>query len=221
VDSTFQNFLNEFVMMWVLIDPIGTVPVFLMVTASLKEEHRRMIATRAVLVSGVILLAFLFGGHLLLRALGIPLPSFQIAGGIVLFLFALTMIFGPSKEEQQKEESSVSALERAKSIAVFPARDPLDREPRCNARRGASQRQRAASAREHHPRRGGDRAGAQHHAGLHVLGEADTPRHRRLRRQCAQPHHGPDPRRRLAVDSVLSAVAQYFKLTGLSSGGLL
>jgi multiple antibiotic resistance protein len=117
VGSTFQNFLNEFVMMWVLIDPIGTVPVFLMVTASLKEEHRRMIATRAVLVSGAILFAFLFGGHLLLRALGIPLPSFQIAGGIVLFLFALTMIFGPTKEEQQKEESAVSALEKAKSIA--------------------------------------------------------------------------------------------------------
>ena len=124
VDSAIQNFLNELVMMWVLIDPIGTVPVFLMVTASLKEEHRRMIATRAVLVSAAILLAFLFGGHILLRALGIPLPSFQIAGGIVLFLFALTMIFGPSKEEQQKEESSVSALERAKSVAVFPLAIP-------------------------------------------------------------------------------------------------
>lgn len=124
MDSAIQNFLNELVMMWVLIDPIGTVPVFLMVTASLKEEHRRMIATRAVLVSAAILLAFLFGGHILLRALGIPLPSFQIAGGIVLFLFALTMIFGPSKEEQQKEESSVSALERAKSVAVFPLAIP-------------------------------------------------------------------------------------------------
>ncbi len=127
MDSAIQNFLNEFVMMWVLIDPIGTVPVFLMVTASLREEHRRMIATRAVLVSGVILLAFLFGGHLLLRALGIPLPSFQIAGGIVLFLFALTMIFGPTKEEQQKkevEESLPSALQRAKSVAVFPLAIP-------------------------------------------------------------------------------------------------
>jgi len=124
VDSAIQIFLNELVMMWVLIDPIGTVPVFLMVTASLKEEHRQMIATRAVLVSAAILLAFLFGGHVLLKALGIPLPSFQIAGGIVLFLFALTMIFGPSKEEQQKEESSVSALERAKSVAVFPLAIP-------------------------------------------------------------------------------------------------
>jgi multiple antibiotic resistance protein len=122
VSDYIQNIVNEFVMMWVLIDPIGTVPVFLMVTASMKEEHRRMIATRAVLVAGAILVAFLFGGHLLLRALGIPLPSFQIAGGIVLFLFALTMIFGPSKADQEKEE--VGTIERARSIAVFPLAIP-------------------------------------------------------------------------------------------------
>jgi multiple antibiotic resistance protein len=117
-----QNIINELVMMWVLIDPIGTVPVFLMVTASMKEEHRKMIATRSVLIAGVVLIAFLFGGHLLLRALGIPLPSFQVAGGIVLFLFALTMIFGPSKAEQEKEE--VGTIERARSIAVFPLAIP-------------------------------------------------------------------------------------------------
>jgi multiple antibiotic resistance protein len=118
-----QNFVNELVMMWVLIDPIGTVPVFLMVTASMKEEHRKMIATRAVLVAGGILIAFLFGGHFLLRALGIPLPSFQIAGGIVLFLFALTMIFGPSKAEQEKEDAT-GTIEQARSIAVFPLAIP-------------------------------------------------------------------------------------------------
>ena len=111
-------------MMWVLIDPIGTIPVFLMVTASLKEEHRRMIATRAVVISGVILIAFLFGGHFLLRVLGIPLPSFQIAGGIVLFLFALTMIFGPTKAEQEKNEIADATIERARSVAVFPLAIP-------------------------------------------------------------------------------------------------
>jgi multiple antibiotic resistance protein len=98
--------------------------VFLMVTASMKEEHRKMIATRAVLIAGVVLIGFLFGGHALLRLLGIPLPSFQIAGGIVLFLFALTMIFGPSKAEQEKEEAESGTLERARSIAVFPLAIP-------------------------------------------------------------------------------------------------
>lgn len=122
--TDIQNVINEFVMMWVLIDPIGTVPVFLMVTASMKEEHRKMIATRSVLIAGVVLIGFLFGGHVLLRLLGIPLPSFQIAGGIVLFLFALTMIFGPSKAEQEKEEAETGTLERARSIAVFPLAIP-------------------------------------------------------------------------------------------------
>lgn len=122
MSSEIQNIINELVMMWVLIDPIGTIPVFLMVTASMKEEHRKMIATRATIVAGIVLVAFLFGGHLLLRALGIPLPSFQIAGGIVLFLFALTMIFGPSKAEQEKGETAT--IERARSIAVFPLAIP-------------------------------------------------------------------------------------------------
>jgi multiple antibiotic resistance protein len=122
--TTVQNIINEFVMMWVLIDPIGTVPVFLMVTASMKEEHRRMIATRAIVVAGVVLVGFLFGGHILLRLLGIPLPSFQIAGGIVLFLFALTMIFGPPKSEQEKQEAEAATVERARSIAVFPLAIP-------------------------------------------------------------------------------------------------
>ena len=122
MSTGLQDFINELVLMWVLIDPIGTVPIFLAATASLKEEHRKMIATRAVLIAGVILVGFLFGGHLLLRAIGIPLPSFQIAGGIVLFLFALTMIFGPSKAEQEKEE--VGTLEQARSIAVFPLAIP-------------------------------------------------------------------------------------------------
>jgi len=124
VGTDIQNIINELAMMWVLIDPIGTVPVFLMVTASMKEEHRKMIATRSVLIAGVVLVGFLFGGHALLRLLGIPLPSFQIAGGIVLFLFALTMIFGPSKAEQEKEEAETGTIERARSIAVFPLAIP-------------------------------------------------------------------------------------------------
>ncbi len=124
MQSAVQNVINEFVMMWVLIDPIGTVPVFLMVTASMKPEHRRMIATRSVIVAGAVLVGFLIGGHFLLRALGIPLASFQIAGGIVLFLFALTMIFGPPKAEKDLQEADSATIEQARSIAVFPLAIP-------------------------------------------------------------------------------------------------
>ncbi|MEP0320755.1 MarC family protein [Bauldia litoralis] len=125
--TTLQTIINEVVMMYVLIDPIGTLPIFLMVTAHMKPEHRSMIAVRAVLTAGVILTGFLIGGSLLLKLLGIPIASFQIAGGIVLFLFALTMIFGPPKAEQEKEE--VATLERARSIAVFPLAIPAIASP--------------------------------------------------------------------------------------------
>ena len=86
-----------------------------------------MMAVRATLIAGCVLSGFLIGGKLLLQLLGIPLPSFQIAGGIVLFLFALTMIFGPPKAEQEKED--VATLERARSIAVFPLAIPAIASP--------------------------------------------------------------------------------------------
>ena len=127
MSSFIQNIINELVMMYVLIDPIGTLPIFLTATAHMKPEHRSMIAVRAVLVAGGVLTGFLIAGQFLLKALGIPLTSFQIAGGIVLFLFALSMIFGPSKSDQDKEESAT--VERARSIAVFPLAIPAIASP--------------------------------------------------------------------------------------------
>ena len=123
-----QNLINEFVMMYVLIDPIGTLPIFLMVTAHMKPEHRSMMAVRATLIAGCVLSGFLIGGKLLLQLLGIPLPSFQIAGGIVLFLFALTMIFGPPKAEQEKERDRARDLieKGLEDVAKDPDIEPPD-----------------------------------------------------------------------------------------------
>lgn len=117
-----QGIINELVMMWVLVDPIGTVPVFLAVTSGAGKQHRRMIAVRAVAIAALILLFFIIAGKIVLQALGIPLTSFQIAGGIVLFLFALTMVFGPSKAETDLEEAA--SAEKAKSVAVYPLAVP-------------------------------------------------------------------------------------------------
>lgn len=122
MSAEIQNIINEFVMMWVLIDPIGTIPVFMMATAGMTLAHRRMVAIRATVIATIVLLFFVFGGHFLLKALGIPITSFQIAGGVVLFLFALTMIFGPPKTEQEKEEAE--SIERARNVAVFPLAIP-------------------------------------------------------------------------------------------------
>ncbi len=220
MSAELQNFINEFVMMWVLIDPIGTIPVFLMVTASLKEEHRRMIATRAVLVSGVILIAFLFGGHFMLRALGIPLPSFQIAGGIVLFLFALTMIFGPTKAEQEKNEIADATIERARSVAVFPLAIPSIASP------GAMLGVVLLNDTEHlHVMDSvldvvvilivlGFTLVFMYSAKqiLRVIGDSGASVLSRIMGLILAA---------VAVDSVLSAVAQYFKISGIDAGGLM
>ncbi len=107
--------LEEFIALWSVIDPVGTVPVFVALTAHLSVKQRRRIANRSLLVAGIVLTVFIVAGQLLLEAMGIPLAAFELAGGIVLFLFALTMIFGESKPEQEK-----NLPREALDIAVYP-----------------------------------------------------------------------------------------------------
>lgn len=121
-----QDMVERFVTLWVVIDPIGTIPVFIAVTASLDTVSRRKTAFQATLVSAGVLLFFLVFGQLLIDALDIGLNSFQVAGGIVLFLFALTMIFGESKPDtdtRQGEELGSADIEKP-NPAIFPLAVP-------------------------------------------------------------------------------------------------
>lgn len=111
--------LHDFITLWVVVDPIGTLPVFIAVTAGLTAGERRIVAFRSIIVAFFILLAFIVLGQVLLEALDLGLPSFQIAGAIVLFLFALQMIFGPSKPESEVETAT-----NYKESAVFPLAIP-------------------------------------------------------------------------------------------------
>ncbi|MDO6480862.1 MarC family protein [Shimia thalassica] len=122
-----MDLLERFVTLWVVIDPIGTIPVFIAVTAGMEARARRSAALLATVVSAGVLLFFLVLGQLLIDALGISLLSFQVAGGIVLFLFALTMIFGEPKQET--DQRSVAPDENLKeterpSPAIFPLAVP-------------------------------------------------------------------------------------------------
>lgn len=115
----FDSLVVQFVVLWAVIDPIGSVPVYLAKTIGLAPEDRRKIARNAILISAGILLFFLIMGQWLLEAMQIPLSAFQIAGGLVLLLFALTMIFGESKPDQEiKMKSSLNEL------AVYPLAVP-------------------------------------------------------------------------------------------------
>lgn len=102
-----------------MVDPIGTVPVFIAVTRHYSSAERRKIAFFAFLASTVILLFFIVAGELILTAMKIPLEAFQVAGGIILFLFALTMIFGESKPDQE-----VKLAGSGRETAIFPLAVP-------------------------------------------------------------------------------------------------
>lgn len=116
----WQLILADLVGLWVVIDPIGTIPVFISVTKNLTAKQRRNTAYKAIAFAAFILLFFLAVGQILLEALDVQLVSFQIAGGIILFLFALTMIFGESKPQQEEQLE----LEAGMDCAVFPLAMP-------------------------------------------------------------------------------------------------
>ena len=116
---TLEEIVPALVLLWAVIDPIGTVPVFISATQGIDPSQRRKIAASAAAIAAGILLFFIIIGEILLRAMGVPLPAFQIAGGIILFLFALTMIFGESKPEEE-----IRAARSASDIAVFPLATP-------------------------------------------------------------------------------------------------
>ncbi|PZU94073.1 MAG: MarC family transcriptional regulator [Chelatococcus sp.] len=115
-----ERVFTEFIKLWVVIDPIGTLPVFLAITAGMSAAAARAVAIRGVLVAFGVLVFFVVLGQILLTAMEIALSSFEIAGNIVLFLFALTMIFGESKLEEDQKLIRTSDLERA----VYPLAIP-------------------------------------------------------------------------------------------------
>lgn len=114
------DYLAVFITFFAVIDPIGTVPVFIAVTNKYDQKTKRRVALLATIVSACVLLFFIVGGELLLNALSIPLPAFQISGGIVLFLFALNMIFGDSKPDEELKLLKNSH----KETAIFPLAVP-------------------------------------------------------------------------------------------------
>lgn len=114
------DILAVFITFFAVIDPIGTVPVFIAVTDNYDKKTKRRIALVSTIVSVCILLFFVAVGEVLLKALSIPLPAFQISGGIILFLFALNMIFGDSKPEEEIKLLGKSHNE----TAIFPLAVP-------------------------------------------------------------------------------------------------
>ncbi|RYU44589.1 MarC family protein [Aliivibrio finisterrensis] len=116
--------ITQFVVLWAVIDPIGSVPVYLSQTQHLTAKQRKVVALKAVAIATAVLLFFLVIGQLLLEAMQIPLPAFQVAGGLVLLIFALTMIFGESKPDQEQKMSEELSHSDLADLAVYPLAIP-------------------------------------------------------------------------------------------------
>lgn len=113
------DIVATFIVFFAIIDPIGTVPVFIAVTRGYDTKAKMKIASMAIFVSICILVFFVVAGELILTALAIPLSAFQIAGGIILFLFSISMIFGESKPEEETK-----LAKKQSETAIFPLAVP-------------------------------------------------------------------------------------------------
>ena len=101
-----------------VVDPIGTIPIYLTATMGMSAAAQKKVAIRATLIAAGVLTAFIVAGQIVLDAMGISLSAYQVAGGIVLFLFALQMVFDPGDKAQDAD------LSKGQDVAVFPVAIP-------------------------------------------------------------------------------------------------
>ncbi|SJL83937.1 MarC family protein [Vibrio palustris] len=113
--------IHDFLIIWATVDPIGTMALFAGLTASYTAQERRKTAYKTILYAVLILIGAIVIGQLLLGAMGISLISFQVAGGVILFLFGLQMIFADGKKDATGEPMH--------DIAIFPLAVPATASP--------------------------------------------------------------------------------------------
>ena len=120
----FALFTTALVSFLVIIDPPGCAPIFASLTAGTSADHRRKMAVRSSLIALGILLFFALLGRPLLHTLGITLAGFRLAGGIMLFIIALEMVFEKRTARREERANAVEA-EGAEDISVFPMAIPM------------------------------------------------------------------------------------------------
>ena len=116
-----EKYIQDALILWATIDPIGTLAIFVAHTGHLPDAERRRVAIRVVLYAGSVLVGAILLGQLILTGMGIRLLSFQVAGGAILFLFGLQMIFGSSNSRMRPEPDH--------DVAVFPLAIPATATP--------------------------------------------------------------------------------------------
>lgn len=117
--------LAAFTSLFVVVDPLGNLPIFVTLTGGLDAAGKRAVALRGVAIAGAVLLLFALGGDALLAQLGIGLPAFRIAGGLMLLLIALEMVFERRLSRKSRTAEEIAAAPTPRDLAVFPIAIPL------------------------------------------------------------------------------------------------
>ena len=120
-----ELFGSALVTFLVIIDPPGCAPIFAGLTRGTTAAHRRAMAVRSSLIAWAILMFFALLGRPMLQALGISLASFRIAGGVMLFMIALDMVFERRTQRREERAHSVEGTPGAEDISVFPMAIPM------------------------------------------------------------------------------------------------
>jgi multiple antibiotic resistance protein len=117
--------ITAFVTFFVVIDPLGILPIFMALTGKKSVAIRQQIAVRAVFLASLILIVFVFAGDSIFRFLGISLPAFRIAGGLLLLLLSIDMILVRSSGLRTATKAEEDEAEESTDVAVFPLAVPL------------------------------------------------------------------------------------------------
>ncbi|MFM9828354.1 MAG: MarC family protein [Sphingomonas sp.] len=120
-----ELFISALITFFVVIDPPGCAPIYAGLTAGVPHVHARAMAIRAVVVAGLILVMFALFGQDILGALGISLDSFRIAGGIMLFLIALEMVFEKRTQRREDRAQKIIDTPEIEDVSIFPMAMPM------------------------------------------------------------------------------------------------
>ena len=115
-----EIFIQSFVLYFVVIDPLGNTPIFMTVTQQQNTKEKNKTAIEGVLIATIILVLFSVIGNFLLSYLNISLAAFRIAGGMILFIIALEMLFNKRQQRKEKDIENISD-----KVAIFPLAIPL------------------------------------------------------------------------------------------------
>ena len=121
----WQTLLYNFITLMVVLDPVGTSAVFAALTPDMDSRQRRYTAEKATMLSTLILVVFAFLGAKLLAAMGVSLPAFRIAGGLMLFFLAIDMVFARPSGFRSSTAAENREAEERHDITVFPLTFPL------------------------------------------------------------------------------------------------